>query len=93
MKKRIPKPYPQEPEDQPQTVHEPEMTYETASAETTQPASRSYSKGVTEPAEFTAEEFADLIAEAEAGPFYTLEESEKRFEEWKKNFRESRRVK
>jgi hypothetical protein len=30
------------------------------------------------------EEFAALIKEAEKGPFFTLEESKKHFEEWRK---------
>lgn len=85
MKKRTPKLYPQDAEEQPQTVNEPEVAYGTTSVETNS-TRHSYSKGVVEPAEFTAEEFADLIAEAEAGPFYTLEEIEKDFDIWEKEF-------
>jgi len=32
----------------------------------------------------THDEFIDAIRKAEEGPFYTIEESEKRFEEWRK---------
>ena len=35
-------------------------------------------------AKFTHEEFVARIRKAEEGPFYTPEEFEKRFEQWKK---------
>lgn len=87
MKKKPQKPYTTNPDNEPEMVNEPGTAYEVApptSASLQVPAD--YSKGVTEPAEFTEEEFADLIAKAESGPFYTLEESDRDFEAWEKEY-------
>lgn len=87
MKKKTQKPYTTNPDNEPEMVNEPGAAYEAAL-----PTSASlqvfadYSKGVTEPAEFTEEEFADLIAKAESGPFFTLEESDRDFEAWEKEY-------
>lgn len=87
MKKKPQKPYTTNPDNEPEMVNEPGYAYEAAL-----PTSASlqvfadYSKGVTEPAEFTEEEFADLIAKAESGPFFTLEESDRDFEAWEKEY-------
>lgn len=69
---------------QPGRVREPQAVYQSGSSSAA--VTSLYVKGVTEPAEFTPEEFESLIAEAEAGPFYTLEESDRMFEAWEKEF-------
>ena len=40
-------------------------------------------KGVITPYEFTEAELREEIRKAEKGPFYTLEEAESMFEQWK----------
>lgn len=92
MKKQGEKAYPLQTDKKTDFVNEPEAIYETCTTGSIPlivPSSGRYSKGVAQPAEFTAGEFADLIAEAEAGPFYTLEEMDKDFEIWEKEFLKS----
>lgn len=84
MKKQTPKRKTEAKTPQPGTAREPQAVYQPGSPSSV-PANL-YAKGVTEPAEFTPEEFESLIAEAEAGPFYTLEESDRIFEAWEKEF-------
>ena len=42
------------------------------------------------PFEVTQEEFVAHIRRIEAGPFFTIEEADKEFEEWRKEYHASR---
>jgi len=77
-------------EDEPMTLNEPALAYQTANRSEPMTAETSTSKGMFDnpnvPFHCTEEEFLAHIHRIEQGEFMTAEQSDRYFEEWKKEY-------